>query len=69
MPHDADDLNDRTPKWFKDWHLIHFRSVRDRGLRNEKLTWLVIGTIIAASVVGNANLDLVTRVVHAFSGV
>ena len=68
MSNKTDDLNNRTPKWFKDWHMIHFRTVRDRSLRNERLTWLVIGTIIAASVVGNANLDLVTKVVQAFSG-
>ena len=68
MSNKTDDLNDRTPKWFKDWHMLHFRPVRNRGLRNEKMTWLVIGTIIAASVIGNANLDLVTKVVQAFSG-
>ena len=64
----TDDLNSKTPQWFKDWHNKYFRQVRDRSLRNERVLWLVLGTILAASIVGEANLDLVSRIVQAFSG-
>ena len=65
-PHD--DLNSKTPQWFKDWHNKYFRQVRDRSLRNERVLWLVLGAIVAASIVGDVNLDLVSRVVQAFGG-
>ena len=64
----TDDLNSKTPQWFKDWHNKYFSQVRDRSLRNERVLWLVLGTILAASVIGEANLDLVSRIALAIGG-
>ena len=61
-------LNDKTPRWFKDWHNIHYRPVRDRTLRNERLIYIILIAIIGAAMVNNSNIDLFGRIVRAVAG-
>lgn len=56
-------LNDKTPKWFQEWHYKHFTQVRDRSKRNERLIYAAIAIILAAGVLsGNSVNGLIALV-------
>jgi hypothetical protein len=57
-------LNNKTPKWFKDWHIAYFREVRDRSKRNEKLIYAVLATVIAANVLNHFHNEILLILKH-----
>lgn len=46
-------LNNRTPKWFQDWHIEHFKVVRDRSKRNERLCYILLVAVLGINTLGN----------------
>jgi len=46
-------LNNKTPKWFIEWHYTHFKAVKDRSKRNEVLIYILLTAVLALNTVGN----------------
>ena len=45
-------MNNRTPKWFKDWRNNEFYHLAERVSLNTKLLWAIIAGIIALFLAG-----------------
>lgn len=43
-------MNNKTPKWFQDWHSNEFSHLTSKVARIDKLVWLILGAIIAAAI-------------------
>jgi len=61
-------LNSKTPHWFRDWHMEHFNAVKDRTFRNEKLIYLILAAIVAASIFGGDTVDAVAKIISSIGG-
>lgn len=61
-------LNSKTPQWFKDWHGNHYSPLQAMVGRNTKLIYIILATILGAALVGNGNLDLISKIVGVFFG-
>lgn len=63
-------LNDRTPKWFRDWHENHYtsdiRELYNRTCNNKRWIVLIVAAIIAGNFVfGEFGIELLR---HLFGG-
>ena len=62
-PGRRDELNGKAPKWFEDWHNVHFRPVTARSKRNERWLVIIITALIATSVIGDKyDIDVVALI-------
>lgn len=59
-------LNDKTPKWFKDWHRDHYKPLRHTVGWNTRLIFVVLAVILAAAITGDA--DVIGRITNALGG-
>lgn len=51
----SDELDSRTPKWFELWHNKHFKPVKDRSKRNERLIYLLLVVALTSGILANGN--------------
>jgi hypothetical protein len=61
-------LNNKTPKWFKDWHCMHFKPVRNRTVRNERWVYIILIAIIGSGILADGNTNSVIRILDYFLG-
>ncbi len=65
------ELNGRTPKWFRDWHLYQYVPDQERQNetigRNTKFITIIVTALIGASVLGS-NLEEVGKFISSLAG-
>lgn len=55
------DLNGKTPKWFRDWHFKQFIPVKRTTNSNKKWIYVIMAAIITAAVTGNFDLNGIAK--------
>ena len=61
-------LNSKTPQWFKDWHQNHYKPLSTTVSWNTRLIFIILATILAASIVNNSNLNILGKVLGVLGG-
>jgi len=62
-------LNNKTPRWFIDWHNIHFNDIDKRSKRNERLIYLLLAAMLGSAVVkGEGAVAIVAKLAELVGG-
>ena len=61
-------LNSKTPRWFQDWHIQHYKPLKDRQATDRKLIYIILAAILGATALDNGNVLALVDVVRSLSG-
>ena len=62
-------LNNKTPKWFLDWHTKYYGKLDDRTKRNERLIYILLTAMLGTAVIkGEGVVAVVLKIADFFGG-
>jgi hypothetical protein len=61
-------LNDKTPKWFKEWHDVFYLPLERQVQTNKRLVYVILVAIIIAAISGNFDVNGIAKCIASIMG-